>query len=237
MQPFTPRSHTVDPDARGVVSPRSAAHSASPRLAPPVPVQQATPTRIAPPALASSSSDAPGPSPPLHRARRVLPSLQDGLPRGTTSLRLFSAGAAVAPSAGASTPRAATVPTAPTGGVAPSPTPAPGPRRALARGATKRRVIEQDESLSEAEAEARGGMVRIGEAGAGGRPEAARVKRRRMIEQDVTPSSTQGEGGQAQQQCGEAGFEEEQQRQGQVRGGERRVELDDEEGQTEPDTQ
>ncbi|GAA6054313.1 hypothetical protein JCM3770_001429 [Rhodotorula araucariae] len=121
---------------------------------------------VAPPA--TSSSDAPGPSPPPHRMRRFVSELEAATPRQTASLPHVASPALLAddPAAAStlSTQRASTAPT---------------PTNALPRSTTKRRVIEQDESQPQAANEDK-------EASEG-------AKRRRVIEQDATPLSTQGE--------------------------------------------
>ncbi|BGP49525.1 hypothetical protein JCM10450v2_005417 [Rhodotorula kratochvilovae] len=175
-------------------------------------------TRAAQPAVpASSSSDAPGPSPPPHRARRFVDDAAATTPRQTISLPHAASFAPVA-AASSAVQRASTAPTAAGAGSALSPTLV----HALARSSTKRRVIEQDESLPEAGKD---------DAGEG-------VKRRRVIEQDATPASTQEEGEQGKagvQQEGLVGAEQ-QQEHASVDGEEMRGVDGVEEEDGEPDT-
>jgi len=140
---------------------------------------------------AATSSSSTAPSPPTLHPRRFLPALRDTTPReperGTTSLPLAPAPGptSTALTRASPTARAATLPPS-----AAMPMPGTAAPRGLARQGTKRRVIEQDESLSSA------GEDRAGE-GEGGEGEAARAgvgrgkRRRRVIEQDVTPGGTQ----------------------------------------------
>ncbi|GAA5846368.1 hypothetical protein JCM9279_001348 [Rhodotorula babjevae] len=175
--------------------------SPTPAAAAPPPPRPAA--RAAPFAAAATSSSSTAPSPPTLHPRRFLPSLRDPSPvpqpqphphlHQPTSLPALPVPAAPASLDHTSpTARAATVPAAPPGPISPG----------LARQGTKRRVIEQDESLSESEGEAEweGGGAAASEEeeegegeGEGGRGRGGK-RRRRVIEQDVTPGGTQ-EGG------------------------------------------
>ncbi|GAA5942030.1 hypothetical protein JCM3775_004321 [Rhodotorula graminis] len=156
----------------------------SPSPAPLAPLPAAA-AATAPAATTAASSSSTAPSPPTHHPRRFLPALRDIAPPAPASApepepqqHAPALAPAAAPTGRTSPPtqtaRAATVPRL-LGGVA--------------RLASKRRVIEQDESLSEGE-----GAGEVGGAAGGGGGGGGGKRRRRVIEQDATPGGTQESG-------------------------------------------